>query len=38
MLKRGLHFVWILVASVLIATVMIVLVEMAGLNLVTMAE
>ena len=38
MLKRGLHFAWILVASILIATMMIVLVEMAGLNLVRMAE
>jgi hypothetical protein len=38
MLTRALRFVAIVVASVLIATVIIVLVEMTGVNLVRLAE
>jgi hypothetical protein len=38
MLKRGLRVVWILVASVLMATAIIVLVEMSGVNLLRLAE
>jgi hypothetical protein len=38
MIKRCLRFVGILVAAVLIATVLIVLVEMTGVNVVALAE
>jgi hypothetical protein len=38
MIKRCLRFVGILVASVLIATVFILLIEMVGLNVATLAE
>jgi hypothetical protein len=38
MIKRCLRFIGILVASVVIATVFTVLVEMAGVNVVRLAE
>ena len=38
MLKRGFHVVWALVISVVVATLIIVLVEMTGLNLLALAE
>lgn len=38
MLKRAVRFAGILAASIVIATIVIVLVEMAGLNVVATAE
>jgi hypothetical protein len=38
MLKRSLRVVWMLVVSAFIATILIVLVEMTGVNLVSLAE
>jgi hypothetical protein len=38
MLKRSLRVVWMLVVSAFIATILIVLVEMTGVNLVRLAE
>jgi hypothetical protein len=38
MLKRSLRVVWILVVPALVATILIVLVEMTGVNLVSLAE
>jgi hypothetical protein len=38
MVKRAVHFVWMLAVSIVIATIVIVLVEMTGLSVVATAE
>ena len=38
MLKRSLRVVWLLVVSAFVATILIVLVEMMGVSLVSLAE
>jgi hypothetical protein len=38
MFRRLVHVLWILIASALLATVLVALVEMAGVNVVSLAE
>jgi len=38
MVKRSLHVIWILAISAFVATAVMVLVEMTGVNLVRLAE